>query len=122
MLLEMYFDAKEFGVRLKTIRLIYGLTQEKLAEDLNISWNHLSKIERGERRCSFELLIAISSRYGISLDYLLTGKQINEEKNRLLAVILELIDIAQSLQETGSRTNWVRKTDCQSLKKSFHRP
>ena len=51
----MYFDQREFGKRLKEIRMVHGLTQEKLAEELNISWNHLSKIERGARSCSIDL-------------------------------------------------------------------
>ena len=93
----MYFDQKEFGKRLKEIRMVHGLTQEKLAEELNISWDHLSKIERGARSCSIELLIAISGYFGVSTDYLLTGKEMSKERNRILSVIRDLTEIAQSL-------------------------
>ena len=75
----MYFDTKEFGKRLKEIRVIHGLTQEKLAEELNISWDHLSKIERGARSCSIDLLIAISGHFGVSTDYLLGRKAPGQE-------------------------------------------
>ena len=76
----MYFDTKEFGKRLKEIRVIHGLTQEKLAEE-----------------CSIDLLIAISGHFGVSTDYLLTGKEMSKERNRILSVIRDLTEIAQSL-------------------------
>lgn len=93
----MYFDAKEFGKRLKGIRAKCGLTQEKLAEELNISWDHLSKIERGARSCSIDLLIEIAGYFGVSTDYLLTGKGMSRERDRILSVIRDLNEIAQSL-------------------------
>ena len=43
----MYFDATEFAARLSTLRKAQGMTQEEMAEALNISLEHLSKMERG---------------------------------------------------------------------------
>lgn len=93
----MYFDQKEFGKRLKEIRMSKGITQEKLAEELNVSWAHISKMERGTRSCSIDLLIALSGYFEVSTDYLLTGKEMSIERNRILSVIRELTEIAQSL-------------------------
>ena len=93
----MYFDQKEFGRRLKEIRRDKGITQEKLAQEMNVSWNHISKLERGTRSCSLDLLIAISKYFGVSTDYLLTGKEMSIERNRILSVIRDLTEIAQSL-------------------------
>ena len=42
----MYFDQEAFGKRLKELRNIKGMTQEELAEKLNISREHLGRIER----------------------------------------------------------------------------
>ena len=93
----MYFDQEEFGKRLRKIRIAYGITQEKLAEEVNVSWTHISKIERGTAGCSIDLLIALSDYLGISTDYLLTGREMSIERNRILSVIRELTEIAQSL-------------------------
>ncbi len=93
----MYFDQKEFGKRLKEIRMGQGITQEQLAEELNVSWNHICKMEQGARSCSIDLLIAISRYFEVSTDYLLTGKERSIERKRILSVIRELTEIAQSL-------------------------
>lgn len=93
----MYFDQKEFGRRLRKIRMAYDITQEKLAEELNVSWDYVSRMERGTRSCSIDLLIAISRYFEVSTDYLLTGREMSIERNRILSVIRELTEIAQSL-------------------------
>lgn len=69
----MYFDQVEFGRRLKRLRKERGLTQEQLAGDLNISIDHLGKIEHGKRGVSIDLLLDISETVDVSLDFLLKG-------------------------------------------------
>lgn len=44
-----YFDTAEFAARLSALRKARGMTQEEMAEALNISLEHLSKMERGKR-------------------------------------------------------------------------
>ena len=96
----MYFDAKEFGARLKDLRTTRGLTQEALAEDLNVSLEHLCRVERGNRGCSIDLIIEIAVYFGVSTDYLLLGQRVDQVENqkRLLSVIGELTEIAKTLQ------------------------
>jgi bacteriophage CI repressor helix-turn-helix domain len=96
----MYFDVTEFGARLKDLRTTRGLTQEKLAEQLGISWDHLCRVERGNRSCSIDLIIEIAVYFGVSTDYLLLGKRVNQVENRkrLLSVIGELTELAKNLQ------------------------
>lgn len=96
----MCFDTKAFGVRLKDLRTTRGLTQEKLAEELGISWDHLCRVERGNRSCSIDLIIEIAVYFGVSTDYMLLGKRVDQVANqkRLLAVIGELTEIARNLQ------------------------
>ena len=50
------------------------LTQEKLAEELNITDSHLRRIESGTRTGSIDLLIDIAAYFEVSMDYLLLGK------------------------------------------------
>ena len=43
----MYFNQVKFGCRLRNLRKQRRMTQEALAGSLNISIDHLSKIEHG---------------------------------------------------------------------------
>ncbi|MFR5844313.1 MAG: helix-turn-helix domain-containing protein [Oscillospiraceae bacterium] len=70
---KMYFDQAKFGCRLRTLRKRRRMTQETLAGALNISIDHLSKIEHGKRGVSIDLLLDISEAVDTSLDYLLKG-------------------------------------------------
>jgi len=49
-----------FGKKIKTIRKAKGLTQEKLAELVNRSKNHISKIEQGLANPPLSLIIDIA--------------------------------------------------------------
>ena len=69
----MRFDAKEFGGRIRDLRKKQGITQEQLSIMLNVSANHLAKVETGSRCCSIELLQDLSSCLNVRTDYLLNG-------------------------------------------------
>ena len=69
----MYFNAAEFGQRIKLLRKIKGVTQEELAAEMNISYEHMNKIERARRGCSIELLMELADYFEVSTDYILTG-------------------------------------------------
>ncbi|MGN0447994.1 MAG: helix-turn-helix domain-containing protein [Acutalibacteraceae bacterium] len=58
-------------MRLKEIRKSCGITQLKLALDLNISQNSISRYESGEREADYATLIRIADYFNVSLDYLL---------------------------------------------------
>ncbi|MDE6060120.1 MAG: helix-turn-helix domain-containing protein [Clostridia bacterium] len=60
---------------LKAIRKAKNLTQQKVALDLNITREALSYYESGKREPSFQLLIQLSKYFGVSIDYLITGKE-----------------------------------------------
>ena len=52
-------------------RKLLGLSQEELATKLNIFQKSISKYERSDRRPSYEVLVAMASLFGVSVDYLL---------------------------------------------------
>ena len=58
------------GNHLKKLRKSYNLTQEQLAEKLNISRVNYTRYENGKVRPDYETLIAIADFYDISLDEL----------------------------------------------------
>ena len=84
----MTFDVKACGARIRELRMKNGLTQETLAEDLNITDVHLRRIESGVRGGSIELLIEFAAYFHVSLDYLVLGRggrtdEAKEELNRI---------------------------------------
>ena len=96
---DMYFDQEAFGKCLKELRNIKGMTQEELAEKLNISREHLGRIECGKYGCSIDLLIELSYTLNASTDYLLLGRNPDRDQDRkqLLQVISQLSDIARNM-------------------------
>ena len=62
-----------FGRRLRTLRKAQHLTQVQLAMELNISTQHLSNMEIGQKRPSIELMACTASYFRVSLDFLILG-------------------------------------------------
>ena len=58
-------DLKKFGSRVKELRLERGLTQEALAESLNLSANFVGMVERGERNTTVENVFNIARALNI---------------------------------------------------------
>lgn len=58
-------------MRLKELRKKKGVSQIKLALDLNTTQNSISRYETGERQLSYDMLIAIADYFDVSIDYLL---------------------------------------------------
>ncbi len=57
----MNIDYKLIGERIKRARKSCGMTQETMAERLNVSIGYVSQVERGITKISLDLLGAISS-------------------------------------------------------------
>ena len=58
-------------MRLKLLRKEKNLTQLKLALDLNMTQNTISRYETGEREAGYAELIKIADYFNVSIDYLL---------------------------------------------------
>lgn len=83
----MYDYKKEMGIRIKTRRNKLLLTQESIAEQLNISVKHFSEVERGIAGLSIENLINLSNILGLSLDYILKGETDKCEWDSILSTL-----------------------------------
>lgn len=57
--------------RLKELRQAKHLSQVRLAMDLNLTQNSISRYENMEREAGYETLICIADYFHVSLDYLL---------------------------------------------------
>ena len=58
-------------LRLREIRRAKGVSQLKLAMDLNTSQNTISRYETGEREPGINELIKLADYFGVSVDYLI---------------------------------------------------
>lgn len=58
-------------MRLREIRKSKGISQLKLAFDLNTNQNTISRYETGEREPGIAELISLADYFNISVDYLL---------------------------------------------------
>ena len=66
-------DYKAMGRRIREKRKELDLTQEKLAEMIDISPSHVGEIERGTSVCSVEVLVNLATVLGLNLDTLIKG-------------------------------------------------
>lgn len=64
-------ELNNLGNRIRTVRQRRGITQEQLAEKVDISTNFMSLIENG-RNMSVETLVKIAEALGVTVDYLLS--------------------------------------------------
>lgn len=73
----------EFNNRLYELRKQKGLSQEELANRLNVSRQTISKWEVGDSTPDMDKLVAMRDLFGISLDELVLGKtQMEMEEGR----------------------------------------
>lgn len=84
-------DYTALGKRIREERLKLNLTQEQLAEDVDLSTAYIGQIERGERRVSLENLIVIVKRLDITVDYILIDS-VNTNSNTLYCIWNQLMD------------------------------
>lgn len=67
------------GKRLRRIRKMLDISSEDMAETLELSSGHFQKLERGEHAFSLVRMKALREKYGIDLNYLITGRQKEED-------------------------------------------
>jgi len=84
-------DYVKLGERIRQERLKLGLTQSKLAEDIDISDAYMGHIERGERSLTLGTLIRLVNRLHVSVDYLLQD-YIEETDENIVNQFKQIID------------------------------
>lgn len=58
-------------MRLKELRKARNISQLKLAMDLGMNQNSISRYESGAREADYQTLIALADYFNVSIDYLL---------------------------------------------------
>ncbi len=64
---------RRLGRNLRALRIARGLTQEKLAEELNVTPRYLAGIERGERNLTLDSIESLAVQLEVAALSLLVG-------------------------------------------------
>lgn len=105
----------KFSNNLKDLRLRFGLTQQDLANKLDISKSTISMYETGNRTPDFEVLEAIADIFNVSLDSLIGSHSKPDTEISVLAAHaiddlteeeqLEIIKYAKFIKSQRDGTN-----------------
>lgn len=75
-------DQIKIGIFLKELRKEKGLTQEKLAEVLNVSSRTVSRWETGSNMPDISMLVEIADFYDVSIPEIVQGERESENMNK----------------------------------------
>ena len=78
-----FLDYYKIGQKIRKFRKAQGLSQEQLAEAVNISTPHMSHIETGNTKLSLPVLVNISQALHCSVDDLLFDNPLHQKNNAL---------------------------------------
>lgn len=60
---------QHIGNRIKKLRTLRGLTLKELGEEIDFNYSNLSKIERGQRKPTIEVIENLSSYFKVPISY-----------------------------------------------------
>ncbi len=86
----MNIDYKLIGDRIKRVRKTRGMTQELMAEKLNVSIGYVSQVERGITKISLDLLGAISTILNYDIAALISESAVNSNDYMESEIINEI--------------------------------
>lgn len=98
----------EIGQRIRKYRRALNMSQETLAEKINISTTHMSHIETGNTKMSLPVLAAIAVALNVSTDSILFDEKRESKSNATAEIQSELEDC--SLTELKIINDVVRST------------
>ncbi len=76
---DMSIDYKSIGRRIKAARTRLDMTQERLAEQVNLSPSHLSNIETGTTKVSLPTIVKLANALQVSVDSLLADSVVQSK-------------------------------------------
>ncbi|MBO5281914.1 MAG: helix-turn-helix transcriptional regulator [Lachnospiraceae bacterium] len=97
-------DQKKIGGFLKELRKEKGMTQEQLAEYLNVSGRTVSRWETGSNMPDLDILIQLADYYEEDIRTLLDGERKSEKMNKEVEeTILKVADYSNQEKERLTR-------------------
>lgn len=97
----MNYNTENFNKNLKLLRKLRGLSQERLAQELNTSRSCICNYERGTRQPDGETVRLMADYFDVSIDYLL-GRSSIKMSLRTEKELRELEEISNSLHSITS--------------------
>ena len=97
---------RTLGRRIREERLKLNLTQEKLAEEVNLSMAYIGQIERGERSLTLDNLVAVANRLGVTVDYLLSDS-VNPDEDAEYLILRQLL-VGRTKSQRALAVNMVK--------------
>lgn len=138
----MKMNPKGTGKRIQLLRKQKGLSQEELADRLDVSSNTVAKIECGLRRSSVDFVVDLVNFFDTTVDYIILGEEIKKESDYDFLIreiddqVEQLLELKENLlkeknekiksrcddQNASQRlsyacqwTNWAHNPACQSI-------
>lgn len=99
-----------FGKRLENLREKSGYTKKEVSYKLGFTANVYGSYERGDRRPSLETIIELADIYDVSLDYLIRGKEYQNE-NTSVKNTLELEKVISYFINAGFEQPYILQLD-----------
>lgn len=90
---EFKIDYEKVGKRIKEARINKKMTQDTLAELIDVNTSFISNIERGKTKMSTETLAKISNHLYVSIDYLIFGNVNLENDQYTNIAVLEIKEL-----------------------------
>lgn len=109
---------EKLGKRLKELRKAAGLSQQRVGEVADVSWQYIGAIERGERAATVDVVQSIAKALGCSVGSLMAAEEIKATREveellkdvpsrlrvRFLATIREsVLLLREAAMETSGR-------------------
>ena len=82
-----FLDFKKIGSRIQDYRIKNNLTQTELADIIGTNQKHLSRIEGGYHRSSFDTIVAIARALHISVDALIADFNDSSDESTIKLII-----------------------------------
>ena len=82
----------DFSEKLLTLRKANDMTQEQLAEKLDVSRQSVSKWESGQATPDLEKIVVLSTVFNVTTDYLIKSSEIDD-----LSVKTEMLEKQQQM-------------------------
>ncbi len=92
-------DQRKVGSFLKELRREKGITQEQLAEQLNVSGRTVSRWETGSNMPDISILVELAELHGVTIPEIIDGERKSENMNK------EVKETALALSEYAENIN-----------------
>lgn len=89
------------GERIRLFRSMVGMSQQKLAERLGVTFQQLQKYERGENRIGAGRLLLAATALGVPITFLLDEEGFTQRQENATAAELEMPETAREAYSIG---------------------